>query len=305
MKGLAMLPPHKFGNMDEGPIEIPEADVSHIQRKWLDLPYASTSASQMLDIYLPAKGEGPFPVVLHIHGGAFAIGDKRDIHVLPFLFGVERGYAVVSVNYRLSGEAIFPAGLWDLKAALRWLRSNADQYHLDGTKIAACGGSAGGYYSVMLGLTANVTALEDLSLGYPEQSCDVQAVVDWYGPTDFLKMDEQLAESGLEPTDHNDPQSPESRLLGAQITTIPAKVKMTNPLTYIHKDIPPLWIQHGRKDHLVPFQQSVIFVRELERRLGPGRCEFEILDQADHADPLFETDENLERVFAFLDKNLR
>lgn len=92
---------------------IDESDISHISRKWLDLPYANLSPTEMLDIYLPNKGEGPFPVILHIHGGAFAIGDKCDRKVLVYLKGLERGYAVVSLNYRMSGEAVFPAGLQD------------------------------------------------------------------------------------------------------------------------------------------------------------------------------------------------
>ena len=142
---------------DEAMIPFPPADVSHIIRKWQDLPYANLSPAQKLDIYLPDEGEGPFPVILHIHGGGFALGDKGDIHVLTFLKGLERGYAVVSVNYRLSGEAIFPAGLQDIKAAIRWLRANSEQYHLDGSRIAACGGSSGGNYAAMVCLTANVT----------------------------------------------------------------------------------------------------------------------------------------------------
>ena len=101
----------KFAHVDEASIPIPPADVSHISRKWLDLPYASLSPTQKLDIYLPDKGDGPFPVILHIHGGAFEIGDKGDIQVQPYFKALPHGYAVVSVNYRLSGEAIFPAGL--------------------------------------------------------------------------------------------------------------------------------------------------------------------------------------------------
>ena len=95
----------------ESPLfEAPIADVSHVRRKWLDLPYAHLSPSQRLDIYLPDNGDGPFPVILYIHGGGFAFEDKRRIHLLPFLKGITRGYAVVGVDYRLSGEALFPAG---------------------------------------------------------------------------------------------------------------------------------------------------------------------------------------------------
>jgi acetyl esterase/lipase len=293
------------GPMNEALFQIPQADVSHIQRKCLDVPYASISNAQQLDIYLPDEGDGPFPVILHIHGGGFAIMDKRDMPVTAYLHGLEWGYAVVSVNYRLSGEAVFPAGLQDLKASVRWLRANQARYHLDGSRFAACGGSAGGNYAAMLCLTSNVPELEDLSLGNPESPCDVQAAVDMFGPTDFLKMDEQLAESGLGPGDHSKADSPESRYMGEKITDIPDKVKLANPMTYIHKDMPPILIQHGRMDHLVPVQQSIIFVEKLKRHVPTDRFEFDILEKADHGDPLFETEENMNRVFSFLDKHLK
>jgi acetyl esterase/lipase len=294
-----------FRGLDGPPMPLPEADVSHITRKWLDLPYAHISQAQRLDIYLPEDGEGPFPVVLHIHGGAFAIGDKRDIQVTPFLGGLKRGYAVVGLNYRLSGEAIFPAGLQDLKASIRWARANSSKYHLDVDRIAAWGGSAGGNYAAMLCLTAEVPEFNDFGLGYPEFPCDVQAAVDWFGPTDFLKMDEQLAESGLGSCDHNKADSPESRYLGARITEIPEKVQLANPMTYVHSRMPPILIQHGRLDHLVPVQQSILFAEKLEKCVSQDLFEFEILEKADHADPLFETEENMSRVFQFLDRHLK
>ncbi len=301
-------PPHGPGfpgPIDEAGISIPEADVSHVARKWLDLAYADRSPAQKLDLFLPEHGAGPFPVVLHIHGGAFAIGDKRDIHVLSYLKGLARGYAVASINYRLSGEAVFPAGLQDIKAAIRWLRANAGRHHLDPRRFAACGGSAGGNYAAMVGLTPERTEFDDPALGNLQFPCDVQAAVDMFGPIDFLKMDEQLAESGLGPGDHSQAHSPESRYLGAKITDVPDRVRLANPMTYIHKDMPPILIQHGRKDHLVPFQQSVIFAEAIRQFVGPERVEFEILENADHADPLFETDENTSRMFTFLDKHLR
>lgn len=284
---------------------MPDADVSHVRRKWFDLPYAGLSPAQKLDLYLPAEGDGPFPVVLHIHGGGFESGDKRDIHLTPYLQGLERGYAVASVNYRLSGEALFPAGLQDVKAAIRWLRANSAQYHLDANKMAACGGSSGGNYAAMICLTANVAELEDKSLGHPEQPCHVQAAVDWFGPTDFLKMDEQLAASGLGLADHSKAHSPESKYLGAKITEIPDKARLANPMTYIHADMPPILIQHGRIDDMVPVQQSICFVQELEKRVSRDRFEFDILENAGHGDPLFETEDNMNRVFGFLDRCLK
>jgi acetyl esterase/lipase len=170
------------------PGPIPIADTAHIQRKTLDMPYAHLSPAQKLDIYLPDEGTGPFPVILSIHGGAFMGCDKADFQVLPMLAGLKRGYAVVAVNYRLSWEAKFPALVHDGKAAVRWMRANARQYHFDSDRIAAWGGSAGGYLAAILGVSAGVRELEDLSLGNPDQACNVQAAVVWFGPTDFLKV---------------------------------------------------------------------------------------------------------------------
>jgi acetyl esterase/lipase len=289
---------------DDALIPVPQADVSHILRKWLDLPYASLSPAQALDIYLPDEGPGPFPVILYIHGGAFALGDKRNIEVLPYLKGLSRGYALVSVNYRLSGEAIFPAGLQDVKAAIRWVRAKSSQYHLDGNRIAAWGSSSGGNYAAMICLTANVTAFDDPSLGNPEYPCNVQAAVDWFGPTDFQKMDEQLEENGFGPADHGEANSPESRYLGAKLSDVPLQVVIANPMTYVHKNMPPLLIQHGRLDTTVPVQQSIMFVEKMEKYVNPDRFEFDILEGAGHSDPKFMTQENLERVFSFLDKYL-
>jgi acetyl esterase/lipase len=294
----------RFERIDEASIRIPSADVSHVRRKWLDIAYADTSQAHRLDLYLPEGGDGPFPLIVHIHGGGFAIGDKRDIHLLPLLQGLDRGYAVASVNYRLSGEAIFPAALQDVKAAIRWLRANSEQYHLDGERIVAWGGSSGGNLSAMACLTADVPELEDLRLGNAEVPCNVQAAVDWFGPTDFLKMDEQLVESGLGRADHSEADSPESRYLGAKITEIPEKVRRANPMTYIHPEMPPIVIQHGRLDAMVPVQQSIIFAQKLEQIVSPDRFEFDILEGAGHGDPQFESEDNLNRVFRFIERHV-
>jgi acetyl esterase/lipase len=290
--------------MNEAFLQIPNVDVSEIHRKWLDLPYSSLSPAQKLDIYLPEEGDGPFPVILHIHGGGFAIGDKRDFHVLTFLKGLQRGFALVSVNYRLSGEAIFPAGLQDIKAAIRWMRANSAYYHLDTNRIAACGGSSGGNYAAMICLTDHVTEFDDLSLGNSEYPCNVMAAVDWFGPTDFLKMDEQLDESGYGPSNHGEPDSPESKYLGGKLSDVPVKVELANPMTYIHGQMPPILIQHGRLDTMVPVQQSIMFVEKMEKYVSHDRFEFDILEGAGHGDPLFETEENMNRVFSFLESRL-
>jgi acetyl esterase/lipase len=235
-------------------------------------------------------------------------GDKRDIQLAPMLEGLKRGYAVVGLNYRMSGEAKFPALVQDVKAAIRWLRANADIYLFDPERIATWGGSAGGYLSLMAGVSAGIAELDDLSLGNPEQPSHVQAVVAWFPPTDFLKMDEQLAESGMAPPPefaHSGANSPESLLLGQQITQIPEMVRAANPETYIRPGLPPFFIQHGKRDNVVPYQQSANFAAKLAAALGEQQVTLELLPGASHADPAFGTSENRQKVLDFLDRSLQ
>lgn len=286
----------------------PPANTDHIERKYLDIPYSNISQAQKLDIYLPDEGVSLSPVILSIHGGAFMGCDKSDAQVMPMLEGLKRGYAVVALNYRLSWEALFPALVQDVKAAVRWVRANAWEYQFDTQRIAAWGGSAGGYLSSMLGTTAEIPELEDLSLGNPGQPSNVQAVVDWFGPTNFLKMDEQLSLSGLLPPPglrHSEENSPESLLLGDIITKIPKIVAAANPESYIRSTAPPFLIQHGTKDPVVPVQQSIEFAEKLRRVLGEDKVVLDLLEGAEHADEKFETSANVTRVLDFLDSRLK
>src|SRR5947209_5066676 len=159
-----------------------------------DLAYAQVSAAQKLDLYLPGA-QGPFPLVIYVHGGAFKFGDKGDNEAsgaFPFLLAA--GYALTSINYRLSGEARFPAQIHDVKTAVRWLRANAVSCHIDPERIGAWGASAGGHLVSLLATSGGATALEGAELGHAEQSSRIQAVVSWYAPIDFLHMDAQLME---------------------------------------------------------------------------------------------------------------
>lgn len=288
------------------PFEIPDAKTDHLQRKMFNLPYADLSPAQKLDVYWPAEGNGPFPVILVIHGGAFMGGDKRDIQLTPMLEGLKRGYAVVSINYRMSGEAIFPALVQDVRAAIRWIRANAEKFLFNPAKIASWGGSAGGYLSLMAGVADGIPALDDPSLGNADQPGSVQAVVSWFPPTDFLKMDEQLAESGFLPPpefSHSGENSPELLILGQEITQIPDLVRAANPETYIRPGLPPFFIQHGKMDDTVPYQQSLNFAQKLAA-VAPQGVIHEILPNARHADPAFETPQNIQKVLDFLDHTL-
>ena len=229
------------------------------------------------------------------------MGDKADGQVNGPKEGLNRGYAVVSINYRLSGEAKWPAQIYDVKAAIRWVKANASQYALNANKIAVWGGSAGGFLSALAGTSAGVSALEDLSLGNAGQSSNVQAVVDLFGPINFLTMDAEFAASGIAGETHNVATSPESQLFGQLITEIPDKVTAASPATYITSDDPPFFIQHGTADTNIPTQQSINFAAQLTAVLGAGKVTFETLAGAGHGTAEFTTAANLAKILNFLD----
>lgn len=279
-------------------------------KMWTDVAYASKSSSQKLDIYLPNTGNGPFPVIVAIHGGAFMQGDKSSGEVNDELTGLNKGYAVVSINYRLSGEAIFPAAVYDVKAAIRYIKANASKYNLNPDKIAVWGDSAGGNLAAMLGTTAGVKELEDLSMGNETQTSNVQAVVDFFGPINFTTMDDENKASGISSKvsnvqTHSTATSPESKYVGADITTVADKVKQTNPTTYLTSDDTPFFIENGTLDPNVPTQQSVDFAAALEKVIGKDKVTYIKLEGAGHGGSQFDDTANLAKVFAFLDKYLK
>jgi len=289
----------------KGPGGMHQANTQGIKNKFLDVAYAQASPAQKLDIYLPDTGNGPFPVIVSIHGGGFEMGDKADGQVNAMLEGLKRGYAVVSVNYRLSGEAVFPAQIQDVKAAIRFLRANAKTYKLNPDKMASWGGSAGGHLAALLGTTGDVATFDDPTLGNARYSSRVQAVVDWFGPIRFDQMDAQFQASGNGRASHSAATSPESRLLGKAVTQAPELVKRASPATYISKNDPPFFLEHGTADPMVPTEQSKNFYAELVKVLGEDKVALTLLEGAGHGGPQFETPENLKKVFAFLDKYLK
>lgn len=224
-----------------------------------DLDYVSSGHErQKLDLYLPEAGENR-PLIIWVHGGAFRMGSKEgsENNQLPLDY-LAQGYAVASLNYRLSQHAIWPAQIEDCKAAVRWLRAHAEEYKLDPKRFGAWGPSAGGHLVSMLGTTGNVAEYE---VGeHLDVSSRVQCVVDYFGPTDFLQMDRQRLPDGMI---HDTADSPESQLVGGAIQENKEKTARANPITYVSSDAPPFLIVHGDQDPLVPYQQSVLLANAL------------------------------------------
>jgi len=294
----------------EGPDANKKINTQNVKKKWLNVPYATKSSSEKLDIYLPNNSKGPFPVIVAIHGGGFLTGDKSTGEVNPQLEGLKRGYAVVCINYRLSKEAKWPAQLYDAKAAIRFIRASASIYNLNPNKIAVWGDSTGGNLAALLGTTSNIQSTQDLTMGNVKESSRVEAVVDWFGPINYLTMDAQNKASGIKSKVksvliHNSPNSPESKVMGKEITLVPNLVESANPEIYITKDDPPFFIEHGTLDSKVPVQQSIHFAAALEKVLGKNKVTLVILQGAGHGGNQFKTSENMNKTLNFLDKYLK
>ena len=285
------------GCSDAGP-QAPEPEPL-TQRQWADLAYADSSAAQRLDLYLPETGEGPFPLVLRVHGGGWRGGSKALSPGSHYLRVRERGYALASVGYRLSSEAVFPAQIHDLKTALRWLRANASTYRLDPARVAAWGSSAGGHLVALLGTSGGIGALEGTSFGSAGESSRVQAVVDWFGPSDFLLFNAHLSAQGCA-GDVNRPGSSVFQLLGAAVEDRPDLATLASPRTYVTMDDPPFLIQQGTRDCTVPRQQSETLRDELVDVLGAGAAELDLLD-AGHGGAAFSAAPNVDRILNFLE----
>ena len=231
----------------------------------LDVSYAATdNPRQRLDLFLPEKREPgkKLPVLVFVHGGAWLAGDKTQGRgqIMPFVR--EGKCAGVSVGYRLSPEEKWPAQIHDCKAALRWIKAHAEEYHLDPDKIVVWGSSAGGHLVAMLGTSAGVPEMDGKIGPHTDKDTKVAGVIDFFGPTDVSKMDAQRLPNGQK---HDSADSPESKLLGAPVQTVPDKVKSANPLTYVDPTDPPFLMVHGDKDPLVPHGQSEILQAELRQ----------------------------------------
>ena len=263
-----------------------------------DLAYAGTDNSrQKLDLFFPKKRaiKKPLPLIAFIHGGGWRNGNKRSgLHRVATF--VESGdFVGASIGYRLSSEAIWPAQIHDCKAAIRWLRAHADEFGFDPDRIAVMGSSAGGHLVAMLGTSGDVKKLEGDLGKHQDVSSRVNCVIDEFGPTNFLTMNEFPGKM-----DHLAKDSPESKLLGRQITEIPELVREASPITHVTKDDPPILIIHGTKDPLVPYQQSVTFAEAL-RKAGVT-VTLQKIENGEHGG--FNNAEVNSRTKAFLQKYL-
>lgn len=238
----------------------------------LDIAYAADSPAQKLDLYLPTgTAAAPRPAIVVVHGGGWRGGDKQrgQWARIPAQYASD-GYVAISVNYRLTGEAPWPAQIEDVKAAVRWLRAHAEKHAVDVDRIGAYGNSAGAHLVSLLGLVKQSDGLEG-SGPHQEQSSMVQAVCASATPTDFLNWREPGAV----------PERLGRTFLAGPGDTLRDRARQASPITYAHGDAPPFLLIHGTADRTVPIGQSDRFAKAL-RAAGAEQVRYMIFDDETH-----------------------
>ena len=248
-----------------------------------------TLQKHLLDIYLPANAKGKLPLVIFIHGGGWLGNDKyADIGYMKKTVAeiISNGFALASIDYRFSTQATFPAQIQDCNRAVSFLYDNAEKYGFDKNRFAVMGFSAGGHLASLLGLSKN-NNVDKFFIPGTNKSFSIKAVVDFYGPAEFI----------LFPGADNE-KSPEGILIGAAPLSRPDLAKAASPVTYVDKNDPPFLIIHGEKDNIVSPKQSHLLKAWLNVAGVPN--ELIIVKDAPHFGAMFDMDEIRAKVINFL-----
>ena len=260
-----------------------------------DIEYARVGdISLKLDLYVPTAAKSP-PVIVWVHGGAWRGGSKANPSVLPL---TEHGYAVASVDYRLSPVAQFPAQIYDIKAAVRCLRGTAKEHGISGGRMAISGGSAGGHLAALVGVTNGVKELEGDIGSHRNQSSDVQAIVVFYGASNLTTILAQSTPHGLSV------RVPALELLlGGQPESKVELARLASPVFHVDKTDPPLLWYHGDQDPQMPVNQALEMIGAYKKQ--GLNATFEPVPGGAHGGKLFYTPEQFEQVARFLDTHLK
>lgn len=258
-----------------------------------DIEYASPDGHSLkLDYYRPAAQRPP--LLVWIHGGAWRSGSKDSVPITPL---VDRGFAIASVDYRLSPIAPFPAQVHDIKAAIRFLRANADRFGFDPNQVAIAGASAGGHLAALVGVTNDNEHLEGNVGDHIDQSSDVAAIVSYYGASNLTTILDQSTPHGLSV------RVPALKLLLRDLPeNAPELARQASPVFHVDPTDPPLLLFHGDQDPQMPINQAHELVGKYKSVKRP--VTFEVIYGAGHGGPEFHTDAQLDLVEQFLHKHL-
>ena len=267
-----------------------------------DVEYAKAGDTSLkLNIARPKSDDGPLPCIVWIHGGGW-VGGNRESFNAAMEVAARKGYVSATISYRLTDanpkkpatRNPYPAQIHDCKAAIRWLRANADKYHIDPARFGVSGGSAGGHLSLLVGLTDGDDGLEgDIPEMAPVPSTRVQAVVNIFGPTEMLSQhkDGPIARFMVE------------GLCGGTPDAVPEQYRLSSPLTFVTKDDPPILTFHGTADDIVPVQQAKL-LDEKCREVGAPH-ELRIFEGQKHGFDGEHTKTMTEETFRFFDNHLK
>lgn len=282
-----------------------EAETAYIKQQWHDIAYMD-GERHTLDVYLPNEGQGPFPVIVDIYGGGLIFGDKSSHKLEPALRLLDKGYAVVSVDYSLIHKKDFPFQIYEIKAALRFLRAHADEYQLDMNRVALMGESSGAHLAVMTGVTASVDALQNLFMGdNNNQPETVNSIIAMYGPYEFDQFVDQFNESGVTPkyAETGTAESFEGQMFNQQAPKdVPQRVKMYSPKMYFNAEMPPILAFAGTADAVVPYQQTVNMINGAREFVSEDKAVLHLVEGTGHGPADYMSPEFTDEKAAFLAK---
>ena len=265
-------------------------DMDQFRKRYLNIPYTeSDNDRQQLDIVFPPYGNPPYKVIVALHGGGWSSGDRKSASLKTIQMAAQQGYVVVNVGYRLTDQAKWPAQLYDAKAAIRYIRANAKQYRFDTRNIVVWGNSAGGHLASMLAATNGIEEMEDLSMGNPKASSDVQGVVSWYGISDITTLPDASINIS-------------NKLMGYNVREKAEEAKVASPIHHVTKDFPPIFMIHGTNDRIVPFEQAVDFAQKINQLTGKKQASLKLHINATHGDHDIKNTTNVDETINFIDK---
>lgn len=244
------------------------------------------SEDAKFDIYYPNEGEGPFPVFVEVHGGAWFFGQKSSVEFMPFLDGLKRGYVCVSAGYTLSPKAVYPQSILEIKQLIIYLKQHAKELNIDENNINLWGGSAGAHMAALAVFSEDTGYLKVES----EYDAKVKNLILWYGCFNYnigKRLDEWIYKNFFGSDD---------------LSLVNEKILLSNPGCHITKGAPRTLLQHGLSDMVVPYEQSVYMYSILKEVIGEDNVTLELIENADHADSKLFAKENIKRVFDFIEE---
>lgn len=257
-------------------------------KKYIENIQYADSEDAKLDMYFPENGQGPYPVFVEVHGGAWYFGQKSSVEFQPFLYGLERGYICVSVGYTLSPKAVYPQAVVEIKKAIDFLKRNAKQYNIDKNRIVLWGGSAGAHLAALASYSTGTGYLDEKG----ELDSVVKMLVLWYGCHNYYlgkRLEYWVYQNFFGESD---------------LSRVSDKLVLSNPGCHITESIPYTLLQHGINDGLVPYEQSVYISDIIKKIAGEGRCHLDLVEDCDHADAKLFAKDNVKRMFDIIEMHI-